>query len=132
MQSVIWNAKFIGLSCGSALLQYPNRTIIQIDTNEMTQWFGLHNRDVTYKMFKMYLKEIFLFLFFVHSLSSLAETPRPPEVNRYFSENGKYMLIVHPTNKKINNKKSEEVKIQCHAILFQVNENDTIKYGKKN
>jgi hypothetical protein len=79
----------------------------------------------------MYIKQIFLFLFFVPSLSSLGEILRPPELNKYISENGKYMLIVHLTKKIINKKKSEEIIIQCHAILFQINQNNTIKMWKK-
>ena len=88
----------------------------------------------------MNLKQILLILFIVQSANALGDVWEAPKVRQFFSENRNYMLIVYPTaeesvksniesNIGLQSKNSD--KIPCHAILYRINNTDTIEIWNK-
>jgi len=72
-----------------------------------------------------------------------ADTWQPPTIKTYFSQNGKYMIKVIPTEypdkywdwkqskEKKKYSKSDTTLIPCHAILYHIYKNDTIHIWNK-
>jgi len=85
-------------------------------------------------------KQILLILLILQSAKALGDVWEAPKVRQFFSENKNYMLIVYPTaedtvksnmESNIGLQSKNSVKIPCHAILYRINNTDTIEIWNK-
>jgi len=91
------------------------------------------------------MKRVLLIILLLSSVDTFADQWRSPKIARYFSENKHFMLIVHPLETGENKSSSYSDKplknggsncrdtamTPCHATLYRIDRNDTIKIWKQ-